>query len=74
MIDSGSFVTNTISTGAGENELFLTFTFQWVFPDGQFEPGTKAYEEKFAELVKQAAQVVPHTVEVIREWAKEGQL
>ena len=69
---SGSFITNTISHGENENELYLTFTFEWNFPD--IEHGSKLAEEKYAQLKAQSAIVVPRTIEVIREWVRNGNL
>lgn len=71
-MESGSFVTNTISNGAGENELYLTFTFEWIFPN--VEEGSKLAEEKYAQLNSQSAVAVSHTIEVIRGWVRDGNL
>lgn len=72
MIDAGNFITNTISRGPGQNELYLTFTFEWVFPT--VEEGSKVAQEKEEQLQNQAAVAVPHTIEVIRALAQEGRL
>ena len=69
---SGSFVTNTISHGEGENELYLTFTFEWHFPD--LEEGSKLAEEKYLQLRAQAATAVSRTIDVIRGWVRDGNL
>lgn len=72
MTESKNFITNTISKGSGENELYLTFTFEWDFPE--LEEGSKDAQEKGEQLTKQAAEVVPHSIDTIRAWAQEGKL
>lgn len=71
MIDAGNLITNTISDGA-DGQLFLTFTFEWVFPD--IETGSKEAAEKEELLRAQAVEVVPHTIDQIRAMVREGTL
>ena len=70
MPDTGTAISNIISNGANETDLYLTFTFSWNFPEiveGSEEAAAKA--KMFAQT---ARQVVPHTVAQIREMVKEG--
>jgi len=72
IIETGNFMTNTISTGASEDELYLTFTF-----DGEFlglHEGSKEAEKKGDQLARQAAVVVLHTIDQIRTMVREGKL
>ena len=70
MPDTGTAISNIISNGADETDLYLTFTFSWNFPEiveGSEEAAAKA--KMFAQT---ASQVVPHTVAQIREMVKDG--
>lgn len=71
MINMGNVITNTISTGAGANELYLTFAFVWDFPDMQ--EGSEMNERK-EKLIEGATYVVPHTIDQIRNLVREGKL
>lgn len=71
MIGAGNFITNTISNGkGGPDDLYLTFTFEWDFPD--IQEGSKEAEEKEA-LLKQDMGVL-HSIEVMRAMVRNGQL
>jgi Domain of unknown function (DUF1857) len=72
MINMGNVITNTISTGAGADELYLTFTFEWDFPDMQ--EGSLAETKRKEKLIEEAAYIVPHTIDQIRNMVREGKL
>jgi len=70
MIETGNFMTNTISRGAGTNELYLTFTYDGEFPD--LQESTDAGEQQKHQLTQQAATVVHRTINEIRSMVREG--
>jgi hypothetical protein len=69
MIGTDTIITNTISKGAGENELYMTFTFEWDFPNIQ---GGSEASDKEEELTKEGALVVPSAIDQIRNMVREG--
>jgi len=71
MINPGNVIINTISTGAGANELYLTFTFEWDFPDMQ--EGSELNKKKET-LIEEAAYIVPHTIDQIRNMVRDAKL
>jgi hypothetical protein len=72
MAEANTVITNTISTGAGENELYLTYTFQWDFPS--IKEGSEEANEKERQLAEQGAQGVPYAIDTIRAMVQEGKL
>jgi hypothetical protein len=73
MRETGSRVQNIISIGAGgEDDMYLTFGFSFVFPD--LEEGTPAAETRKKEMTTMASKVVPGTIATIREMVKKGEL
>lgn len=72
MAEAGTVITNTISTGVGENELYLTYTFEWDFPG--IEEGSEEANEKERQLTKEGVRGVPHAIDVMRAMVREGKL
>lgn len=68
--DTGTAVSNIISTGENEADLYLTFTFSWNF--AEITEGTEEAAAKAKTLAQMAQQVVPHTIEQIRTLVREG--
>ena len=70
---TGGRVMNIVSQGAGEQgvDLYMTYTFEWVLPEGTSE------EEQQEALKKQegmAKVAVESTIEVMRRLAGEGKI
>lgn len=72
LIEAGNLMTQTISHGREDHELYLTYTFDGEFLDTV--DGTHQAEERRRLLASELAQVVPETIEQIRAWARMGQL
>jgi Domain of unknown function (DUF1857) len=71
-IETGYFITTTISTGVCEHDLFLTFTFDGEIPEVQED--SKEAQRRGDQLTRQAAALVPNTINEIRTMAREGKL
>lgn len=69
---NGALITNTISDGPsmGVNDLNMTYTFEWRYPD--------AGEEKTEELMQEhrngAKMAVSKSIEAMRKMAQAGEL
>lgn len=73
MVDLGTFISNIISTGEGdESDLYLTFTFAWNFPD--IQEGSSEAQARAAAMAGSAKEAVTHTLKQIRELAQKGEL
>ena len=64
MVDLGNRVSNIISTGDGESDLYLTFTFVWNAPDMQ--DGTAEAAGKDAQYSQMAGEAVNSTIKQLR--------
>lgn len=69
-IDHGSFISNIISDGKSESDLFLTFAFTWNFPDIQEETSEAA--EKIQQVTQMAEASTTTTVNEIRDLVQKG--
>lgn len=67
----GAFISNLVSQGAHVTDLYLTFYFEWHFPE--LEAGSSEAREREETLWGVARGVVGHTVEVAREIVGEGE-
>ncbi|MCJ1438479.1 hypothetical protein MMC27_007869 [Xylographa pallens] len=68
-MDNGTHISNIVSVGPEEpGELYMTFTFDIVAPEGTVT------EAEHAKTVKTGLTTVRHTIEVIRGLVKEGKL
>ena len=72
MAELGNAVSNIVSVGENETDLYLTFTFTWNFPN--IAEGSTEAAEKEKMMVGMAQEVVPHTIEQIRMMVKEGSI
>jgi len=70
--ESGAFINNTISQGKDETDLYLTFYFEWPYPD--LKEGSKEAEEMSERLWGMAKKTVQHTIDYARDMAREGKL
>ncbi|MCJ1462245.1 hypothetical protein MMC07_000845 [Pseudocyphellaria aurata] len=66
------FVSNIISQGRDATDLYLTFYFEWPFP--QIEEGTDEAKKTSETMWSMAREAVSHTIEVTREMVKEGRV
>ncbi|MCJ1273522.1 hypothetical protein MMC21_001315 [Puttea exsequens] len=70
--DSGAFINNTISQGENETDLYLSFYFEWPYPN--IEAGSKEEKETSDRLWEMAKKTVQGTIDHVREAAKKGEL
>ncbi|KAF7793580.1 hypothetical protein EIP86_004694 [Pleurotus ostreatoroseus] len=70
MPKSGIAVSSIISIGEDETDLYLTFTFTWNFPN--IVEGTEEAAAKVKALTQVVKTIVSHTIEQLREMAKDG--
>lgn len=71
-LDSGAFISNIVSQGQNETDLYLSFYFEWPFPN--IEAGSKEEKETSDRLWKMAKETVQHTIDHARSMVKEGKL
>ena len=69
---TGTFVNNTVSQGKDLNDLYLTFYFEWGFPD--IEEDSEQYKQKEQELWGLAKKTVQHTIDIAREMKRDGKI
>ncbi len=69
--DSGDLVNNIISVGP-EGDVYLTYTFEWQYPD--IQPASAEEEQKRQEWMVGAKIGVHSTIEAIRQLVTDGQL
>ncbi|KAL6718148.1 hypothetical protein ACLMJK_004235 [Lecanora helva] len=70
--DSGAFINNTVSQGKDETDLYLTFYFEWPYPN--MTEGSKEVQEMSEQLWEMVKKTVQHTIDYARDLAKEGKL
>lgn len=70
MPDIGTSISNIISVGNEETDLYLTFTFSWNFPDVVEDSEEALIKAKTLECM--AREVVPHTINQIRALVKDS--
>ena len=71
-LDSGGFISNSISQGKDETDLYLTYYFEWPYP--KVEEGTEEAKKLSDQLWEMARKTVQHTVDVSREMKSKGEL
>ena len=65
-------ISNIVSGGASPSELYLTFTFEMIFPG--LEDGSKEVEEIRRSQERMGMQAVEHTIQTIRTMVKDGRI
>lgn len=70
--DTGAFINNTISQGKDETDLYLTFYFEWPYPN--IKEGSEEAKKTSAQLWEQARKSVQHTIDVAKEMKSKGEL
>jgi hypothetical protein len=70
----GAIITNTVSDGPGfsEEELNMTYTFEWRYPD--VKEGSEEVEKLKKEQTQMAKMAVHSSIVAMREMAKRGEL
>lgn len=71
-MDTGAFINNTISLGKDEMDLYLTFYFEWPYPE--LKEGSQEAKETVGRLWEMAKVTMQHTIDVARDMAREGKL
>ncbi len=69
---NASFISNIVSQGKDETELYLTFYFEWTYPD--IQEGSEEEKKTVAQLLAMAKGVVQETIDVGRKMVKEGEV
>ncbi|PSS36797.1 hypothetical protein PHLCEN_2v1341 [Hermanssonia centrifuga] len=68
--DNGTTVSNIISFGEDDSELYLTFAFNMNFP--QFEEGSEQADAQTKKLWQSSQGAAARTVDQLREMLEEG--
>ena len=71
-LDSGAFISNIVSQGQDEKDLYLTFYFKWPFP--QIEAGSTEEKETSEKLWAMAKESVQATIDHTRQFVQEGKI
>ena len=71
-LDNGTFISNIVSQGQDEKDLYLTFYFKWPFP--QIEAGSTEEKETSDKLWAMAKDSVQATIDHTRQFVKEGKI
>ena len=72
MLGRDNFVSNIISDGSGESDLYLTFTFAFSFPDVQ--DGSPEAAERAKTVSETAKKAVSMSINEIRELVESGEI
>jgi hypothetical protein len=72
IVEKGVEVSNMISVGASDEELYITFSFGWEYP-GVVE-GSPEAEEKEEGMRRIGRTAVRKTIDIIRQMVVEGKL
>ncbi|KAF9901254.1 hypothetical protein EC991_006382 [Linnemannia zychae] len=79
IMEDGTKVQNIVSVGmspdntGSDNNLFLTYAFEWKMPQG-ITKGTPQWDEMVANHTKMSNGSLLHSVEVLRSMAKDGRI
>ena len=71
---NGALITNTISEGPGltENDLHMTYAFEWRYPD--VVEGSEEHKNNVKTLTAGAKMAVHSSIEAMRKMAEAGEL
>lgn len=71
---SGALITNTVSDGPGlgENDMNMTYTFEWRHPE--VEKGSDKHKELVKSYTQGAKMAVHSSIEAMRKMAQAGEL
>lgn len=67
-----SFISNLVSQGKDETDLYLTFYFEWTFPD--VEEGSEESNKIAQQLSGVTKDVVQETIDIARKLVKDGEI
>ena len=71
-LSNGTFISNIVSRGKVDTDLYLTFYFEWQYP--KLEEGSEEVKETEQKLLGMANGAVQHTIDLARDLAREGKL
>lgn len=71
-LSSGAFINNTISQGKDKTDLYLTFYFEWPYPN--IAEGSEEAKKISNQMWGMAKTTVQHTIDYAREMKKDGKL
>ena len=71
-LDSGAFISNVVSQGQDVRDLYLTFYFEWPFPN--IEAGSAEEKETSDKLWAVAKESVQSTIDHTRTLVKDGKI
>ena len=69
---NGTFISNSVSRGQDETDLYLTFYFEYRFPD--IQEGSEDEKKTAKPLWGMARQVVQETIDVGRKMVKNNEI
>lgn len=67
-----SLISNLVSQGEDETDLYLTFFLEWNFPDMQ--EGSEEKNELAQQLSGFAKDVLRETIDIARKMVKDGEI
>lgn len=71
-LDSGAFISNIVSQGQNDKDLYLTFFFEWPFPN--IQSGSTEEKDTTERLWNLARETVKHTIDSARAMIRENRL
>lgn len=71
-LDSGAFISNIVSQGQDEKDLYLTFYFEWPMP--KIEAGSQEEKETADKMWTLAKESVRATINHTRNLVEEGKI
>jgi DNA topoisomerase IA len=69
---NGSFISNLVSQGKDEQDLYLTFYFEWTLPE--IEAGSEEEKNVISQRWEMVKEVVQETIDIGREMVKDGKI
>lgn len=70
--DNGSFISNIVSQGKDETDLYLTFYFEWFYPG--IQEGSEEEEKTTQQMWEMSRAVVQETIDIARKFVKDGEI
>lgn len=70
--EDATYIENIVSQGKDKTDLYLTFYFEWNLP--KIEERSEEAEQRSSELWSLARGAVQHTVDVARQFFKDGEV
>lgn len=70
--NNGSFISNLVSQGKDETDLYLTFYFEWNLPE--VEEGSEEAKRAVSQRWAMVREVVQETIDIGRKLVKDGKI